>query len=59
MLLKEKMKPRLVYKFFQSFGNILIGILKCADTVAVLIQGRVITSAYVSIPYPVHKSSIK
>lgn len=32
---------------------------KCADTVAVLIQGRVTISAYVSIPYPVHKSGIK
>lgn len=43
MLLKEKMKPRLVYKFFQSFGKnfsrvlakILIGILKCAENVQI------------------------
>lgn len=35
MVLKEKMKPRLVYKFFQSFGIILIGILKCAENVQI------------------------
>lgn len=35
MVLKEQMKPRLVYKFFQSFGNILIGILECAENVQI------------------------
>lgn len=35
MVLKEQMKPRLVCKFFQSFGIILIGILKCAENVQI------------------------
>lgn len=35
MVLKEKIKPRLVYKFFQSFGIILIGILKCGENVQI------------------------
>lgn len=35
MVLKEQMKPRLVCKFSQSFGSILIGILKCAENVQI------------------------
>lgn len=35
MVLKEQMRPRLVYKFFQSFGNILIDMLKCAENLQI------------------------
>lgn len=35
MVLKEKMKSRIVCKFFQSYGNILIGILKSAVNVQI------------------------
>lgn len=54
---KRKWKQEYCVNFFQSYGNILIGILKCADTVAVQIHAEGVALLYISIPYRVVSTS--